>query len=116
MDETQQLALFSQAVDLIGGISATARALDINERNVRRILRGDNRLHTGLLGDMAKALLTHANQCRQLERQLSPLYSANLTEAQAKPPLHDGKGPQRQRLPAEQVAEMAARLGIAREG
>lgn len=115
MDEIQQRALFSQAVDLLGGISATARALDINERSVRRLLTGDSRLHTGLLGDIAKALLDHANQCRQLERQLSPLYSANLTEAQAKPPLHDGKGPMRKRIPAEQVAEMAARLGIARE-
>lgn len=114
MDTESQLALFSQAVDLIGGISAAARALDINERNVRRILRGENRLHTGLLDDMAGALLAHAAQCRQLERQLSPAYSANLTQAQAKPPRHDGKGPQRKRIPAEQVAEMAQRLGIAR--
>ena len=93
MDQATQLELFSKAVDMIGGIGAAARALDINERNLRRIFTGERRLHTGHLNDIAKALLDHAAACRALERQLSPAYSSNLTEAQARPPHHAGKHP-----------------------
>lgn len=114
MDTQQQRELFSRAVDAIGGIGTAARALDINPRNVTRLLTGDRRLHTGHLQKISEALLSHAALCRDLERQLSPAYSANLTEAQARPPHHDGDRPShpRGKPTREQVAAAAIKLGL----
>lgn len=92
MDQQTQLEYFARAVQLLGGNTATARALDINERTVRMFIAGDRRLHAGILEDIGKALIAHADECRALERKLSPAFAGNRTEAQEKPPLHDGKG------------------------
>lgn len=77
-----QLARFQRAVDLLGGTRSAARVLDISERHMTRLLTGKSELHTGMLADMAKALINHAEACRQLERQLSPAFAANLVEGQ----------------------------------
>jgi hypothetical protein len=50
---------------------------------VRYLLSGERELHDGFLRDTAKALIEHAELCRQLERKLSPAFAANLTERQA---------------------------------
>lgn len=81
-DPADQLALFSLAVDLLGGQRATARALDIGERTVRGLCSGERPLHDGFLRDAAAALIEHANRCRALERRISPAFAANLTEDQ----------------------------------
>lgn len=78
-----QLQLFNQACDLLGGNRATAQLLGINERNVRYLRAGDRKLHDGYLRDVSAALIKHAQQCRELERQLSPAFSNNLTQRQA---------------------------------
>lgn len=93
MDPKTQLELFSRAVALIGGNTATARELGMSERSVRFLLDGTRRPHAGILEDMAKALIRRADECRALERQLSPAFAGNLTELQAKRPLHSGKAP-----------------------
>lgn len=86
-DELHQLALFRQAVELLGGQRATARALGIAERTVRALVAGPGdpngrKLHAGFLEDTAAALLKHADQCRELEKRLTPAFAGNLTERQ----------------------------------
>lgn len=92
MDKETQHQLFADAVAAVGGQQAAARALGMSsDRSVRQILAGTRRLHAGILQDMARALLAHADHCRALERQLSPAFADNLTEDQATPPRHRGE-------------------------
>lgn len=92
MDNETQLKLFADAVAALGGQQATSRALNMSDRSVRMLLAGDRRLHVGILEDMAKALINHADHCRMLERKLSPAFAGNLSEAQRRPALHGGTG------------------------
>ena len=78
IDPAFQIARLQQAVDLLGGTRSMARALDITERHLTRLLTGKSPLHSGFLADTATALLQHADACRALERQLSPAFAANL--------------------------------------
>ena len=91
MDQQTQQEYFARAVQLLGGQQATSRALNMSDRSVRMLLAGERRLHAGILEDMAKALIAHADECRTLERKLSPAFAGNLTEAQARPALHNGR-------------------------
>ncbi len=77
-----QLAIFSQAVDAIGGQRALARHLGIAERDVRGWISGEVPLDYATLRETARALIAHSDMCRRLERKLSPAFSENLTEQQ----------------------------------
>lgn len=81
-DETQ-LIRFREAVRLLGGQRAAARALGASDRTIRGLCAGERPLHDGFLRDTAAALISHADKCRLLERGLSPAFAANLTEDQA---------------------------------
>jgi DNA-binding transcriptional regulator YdaS (Cro superfamily) len=72
MDTDTQLELFAHAVEALGGQRSAARAIDISERNLARLMKGERRLHAGILEDICKALIAHADRCKVLERQLSP--------------------------------------------
>lgn len=111
MDQSTQLKKFTRAVTLLGGNTATARALGMSERSVRYLLDGTRRLHAGILEDMGKALIDHADECRALERQLSPAFAGNLNESN-QPPLHDGKQSVGRRIPKAEVDAMARKLGL----
>lgn len=74
-----------RAIALLGGREATARALGISDRSLRYLLSGQRRLHTGILEDLARALIDKADACRQLEREISPAFAANLTDEIATP-------------------------------
>lgn len=91
IDPAIQLARFRTAVQLLGGQRSAARALTVNERHIGRLLAGGSPLHSGMLTDLGSALLAHADQCRALERQLSPAFAANLTEHQPAPPKPRGR-------------------------
>lgn len=92
-DPSTQLELFRQAVAALGGQHAAARELPMGERTVRKLLAGESTLHDGILEDMARALIRHADHCRWLERQLSPAFDANRTEAQIKGTANRGRWP-----------------------
>lgn len=77
-----QLAIFSQAVDALGGQRALARHLGIAEREVRDWISGEVPLNYATLRETARALIAHSDMCRRLERKLSPAFSENLTAAQ----------------------------------
>lgn len=87
VDPDSQLARFQQAVQLLGGVRTAARALDVSDRTIYALIYGKRALHDGFLRDMAAALIRHADECRTLERQISPAFVGNLTAAQqaAKP-------------------------------
>lgn len=77
-----QLAIFSQAVDALGGQRALARHLGIAEREVREWISGEVPIGYATLRETARALIAHSDMCRRLERKLSPAFSENLTESQ----------------------------------
>lgn len=81
----EQRALLVEAARLLGGHAPAAAALDISLRNWHRLIAGERRLHQGFAEDLGKALLEHADHCRELERRLNPAFAANRTEAQDKP-------------------------------
>jgi hypothetical protein len=83
-----QHKLFVKASDMLGGQRAAARAMDISERTMRRLIAGDSPIHDGFMRDMAKALLDHAQACRELERRLAPELAANLIPDQ---PVESGR-------------------------
>lgn len=82
-DPMVQLALFTQAVEALGGQRATARILGTEEPALRKWLTGEEELDAGTLRDIARALIDQADRCRKLERKLSPAFSENLTVPQA---------------------------------
>jgi DNA-binding transcriptional regulator YdaS (Cro superfamily) len=82
-DSMVQLTLFTQAVEALGGQRTTARTLGIDETALRGRLSGAEPLDTGILRDIARALIDHADRCRKIERKLSPAFSENLTAIQA---------------------------------
>jgi DNA-binding transcriptional regulator YdaS (Cro superfamily) len=88
-NETEQRELFRQAVEALGGRAASAARLAVSERHVRKLIAGESALHDGILRDIARALLAHADECKRLEKALSPAFAANLTaeqlERQGKP-------------------------------
>jgi Spy/CpxP family protein refolding chaperone len=88
IDPIAQLERFMEAARLLGGQRAAAAILGINERTMRRIAAGQIDLHEGYLRDIATALLDRATACRELERQLSPQFHANLTPEQRAGPSH----------------------------
>lgn len=81
-DPDMQLVRFREAVECLGGQRAVAGLLDVHERTVRDLVSGRRAIHTGYLQDIADQLTAHASRCRELERQLSPLYHGNRTAAQ----------------------------------
>lgn len=85
---TEQHQMFKLAVELLGGVRSAARAIDVSERTMVRLVAGDTALHDGFLRDMAKALLRHADACREVEKALNPIFSSNLAEDQ---PREDGR-------------------------
>ncbi|WP_324694544.1 hypothetical protein [Novosphingobium sp. RL4] len=66
----------------LGGQTVTARILDVTPRAVRRWLTGERPLHDGIMREVGRALIRHADHCRKLERKISPAFAGNLTERQ----------------------------------
>lgn len=113
----QQRELVAQAVQLLGGTAATARLLGYTDRTIGRFMSGAVRIHDHNLERLSAALLTHATACRDLERRLSPAFASNRTADQDKPPRHDGNASKRQpKIATDELADMAARLGLTPRG
>lgn len=77
-----QMQTFSAAVEALGGRTAVSRILDVSTRTVRAWISGERPLHDGIMREVARALIRHADECRRLERQISPAFASNLTERQ----------------------------------
>ncbi|OYX62055.1 MAG: hypothetical protein B7Y88_14780 [Sphingomonadales bacterium 32-64-17] len=81
-DPDGQLALYRQAVDALGGKRRHAELLNMSERHGGRLYSGAAPVSPGILEDTARMLIAHAKHCQELERKLSPAFSANLTDHQ----------------------------------
>ena len=90
-DQHSQRARLQQAVDLLGGPRSAAPAIGMGARHLTRLLAGGSPIHTGILADTARALVAHADACRQLERAISPAFAANLAPDQPAAPKPRGK-------------------------
>ncbi len=85
-DPETQRELWNLAVEAIGGISETARRLGVTVRTMRALCSGERAIHDGFLRDISAELVKQASHCRDLERHLSPAFTANLTPRQLAPP------------------------------
>ena len=47
---------FAHCVQVLGGVTASSRRLDIDERAIRRFINGERPVGAGLMEDTAKAL------------------------------------------------------------
>ena len=81
-DPDEQREIFIRATELLGGLRATGRILGIGERTMRGFKTGEYALHDRHLRDVSAALIALAVQCREVERQLNPGFSGNLTAHQ----------------------------------
>jgi hypothetical protein len=77
-----QLRLYTAGIDALGGNRRAAHSLGLNERTIERLRKGAHPLRTWHLYGLANALLRHADQCRALERRISPAFAENLTAEQ----------------------------------
>lgn len=82
ISKEEQLRRFGYGVGLLGGTRAAANLMPMGERQIRALLGGYRKLHDGHLRELAAALIARADECRQLERLISPAFAGNLTERQ----------------------------------
>lgn len=85
-----QLERYRAAVEALGGVEASSRALGYSSRHAARLYSGASPLHEGILTNITDALEAHAATCKDLARQLVP-YTHNLTAGQLAARA-DGKG------------------------
>lgn len=104
VDPDSQLARFTEAVQLLGGVRSAARALDCNDRTMYALIYGKRELHDGWLRDMAAALIKHADACRAIERKISPAFVGNLTTAQQTDKPHHNRFDRKDRPAAHSAA------------
>lgn len=85
MEIEEQLDLFRQAVEALGGGMAVSRLLAISHRNIMRLMAGQIQPHSGILADLCAELNTSIAHMVALERQLNPLFAANHAPGQREP-------------------------------
>jgi len=61
---------FAHAIQVLGGTTAAARRLNIDERAIRRFSNGERPLSPGLLADTAKALRQLADDATAAEQAI----------------------------------------------
>ena len=62
---------FARCVQVLGGTTAAARRLGIDERAIRRFINGERPIGTGLMEDTAKALRLLATEATEAEQQIA---------------------------------------------
>ena len=62
---------FAHCIQVLGGVTAAARRLDIDERAIRRFVSGERPLNAGLLQDPAAALRTLIAAASAAEQEIA---------------------------------------------
>jgi DNA-binding transcriptional regulator YdaS (Cro superfamily) len=62
---------FAHCVQVLGGTTASARRLGIDERAIRRFINGERPIGAGLMEDTAKALRLLIADATQAEQQIA---------------------------------------------
>lgn len=98
IDPQSQLEIFKAGVAHLGSVEKAARWMNINVHTVRYVLNGRRTLHDGHCRALAAALVAHAAVSREIERRISPAFTANLTPEQATRKPHGNRFDVRQSL------------------
>ena len=64
---------FAHCIQVLGGVTASSRRLQIDERALRRFISGERPLGAGLMTDAAKALRALAVEANAAEEQATAL-------------------------------------------
>lgn len=67
---------FAHCIQVLGGVTAASRRLDIDERALRRFINGERPLSPRLLGDVATTLRRLITDAEAAEAGLAPFLSA----------------------------------------
>lgn len=68
---------FAQCVQVLGGTTASARRLGIDERAIRRFINGERPISAGLLEDTAKVLRLLSDEATAAERQIAAILASH---------------------------------------
>jgi hypothetical protein len=71
MDEARER--FAHCIQVLGGVTAASRRLDIDERAIRRFVSGERPLNAGLLQDTAAALRTLIAAAGAAEQEIAAI-------------------------------------------
>ena len=74
---------FAHCVQVLGGVTASSRRLDIDERALRRFISGERPLGVGLLYDTAKALRVLIAEATAAEAHIAEAFGAEQNDPQA---------------------------------
>jgi hypothetical protein len=74
---------FAQCVQVLGGVTASARRLNIDERALRRFISGEKPIGVGLMQDMAKALRLLIADATEAEQHITEILRSVPDEAQS---------------------------------
>lgn len=96
VSKEEQLELFKRGVAHLGSVEKAARWMKIKPASLRYVLNARRTLHDGHCRALASALVAHAAVSRELERRISPAFSANLTPEQATKKPHGNRFDQRE--------------------
>ncbi|MES2494131.1 MAG: helix-turn-helix transcriptional regulator [Pseudomonadota bacterium] len=67
---------FAHCVQVLGGITASARRLGIDERAIRRFINGERPVSSGLMEDTAKALRVLIAEATAAEGHIAARFGA----------------------------------------
>ncbi|WP_295527026.1 hypothetical protein [Novosphingobium sp. Chol11] len=74
--ENEAREMFAHCVQVLGGVTASSRRLEIDERAIRRFVSGERPLNAGILTDTAKALRRLTAEAAVAEADLAALIGA----------------------------------------
>lgn len=76
---------FAHCIQVFGGIPASSRRLNIDERAIRRFINGDLPISDRLMGDTAKALRLLVAEATAAQTAITALVGSETSEPQTKP-------------------------------
>jgi hypothetical protein len=76
---------FAHCVQVLGGVTAASRRLEIDERAIRRFINGERPLSVGLLNDTAKALRLLIAEAKAAEEHIAVAFGAQPGDAETPP-------------------------------
>jgi hypothetical protein len=74
---------FAHCVQVLGGVTAASRRLNIDERAIRRFVSGERPLSSGILTDTAKALRKLIAEAQAAEADITSLIGSQPDAAQS---------------------------------
>jgi DNA-binding transcriptional regulator YdaS (Cro superfamily) len=67
---------FAHCVQVLGGVTAAARRLGIDERAIRRFINGERPISTGLMNDTAEVLRQLVADATEAENQITTILNS----------------------------------------